>query len=415
LYRVNKATLHKVALVSLACMAMVSLVVASEQAVHASRDFQWTGARLLAQHIDPWATTLKAKPLVLVDLSPPNYLHELYVLLLPLTGLSFRTASLVWCVGNILLSLVIVVCIRRLYAFDGRTTLVLLLLLWMSLPFRSALAKGQQSLLELALLCLFYTLHSAVSRGVLLGLSYAKYSFSPVLFMVLLFRGRFRVLTISLLPPVLGFLVVWYMLGGAPLRLAVEPLLVSRLNVSPGLGDLMTLIDRLLQRHLAQPPITPLSYAIALVCSIAYGFRLAWRQLAPDAELTLLSLATLLIFKHLVYDYVFLILPLALVLKRSSRAGKGLTFVTVFMFWYGWRLVGLAARPMQPLPIHIVNVLLLGLTLLALDISATLGGASGHLVVNPALRGRFQVDTSVVRKVGADPLGDARMILSSVR
>jgi hypothetical protein len=283
----------------------------------------------------------------------------------------------VWCVGNILLSVLIVVCIQRLYAFDGRTTLVLLLLLWMSLPFRSALAKGQQSLLELALLCLFYSAHSLVSRGVLLGLSYAKYSFSPVLFVVLLLRGRFKVLAISLVPPVLGFLVVWYMLGGAPLRLAVEPLLVSRLNVSPGLGDLMTLIDRLLQRHLVQPPITPLSYAIALACSIGYGFRLARRQLPPDSELALLSLATLLIFKHLIYDYVFLILPLALVLKRSSRAVKGVTFVTVFMFWYGWRLVGLATRPMQPLPIHIANLLMLGLTLLALDMSPSRGGASG--------------------------------------
>jgi len=101
--------LHKVVLVSLACMALVSLAVASEQAVHASRDFQWAGARLLAQHIDPWATALKAKPLALGDLSPPNYLHELYVLLLPLTGVSFHNASLVWCVGNILLSTVIVV------------------------------------------------------------------------------------------------------------------------------------------------------------------------------------------------------------------------------------------------------------------------------------------------------------------
>jgi hypothetical protein len=64
----------------------------------------------------------------------------------------------------------------------------------------------------------------------------------------------------------------------------------------------------------------PLSYAIALVCSIGYGF-----QLPPDAELALLTLASLLIFKHLIYEYVFLILLLALVLKRSSRAGKGLT------------------------------------------------------------------------------------------
>ncbi len=396
----HKAMLHKVVLVSLACTALVSLAVASEQAVHASRDFQWTGAWLLAQHIDPWATALKAKPLVLGDLSPPNYLHELYVLLLPLTGVSFHTASLVWCVGNIILSTVIVVCIRRLYAFDGRTTLVLLLLLWMSLPFRSALAKGQQSLVELALLCLFYSVNSSVSRGVLLGLSYAKYSFSPVLFIVLLFRGRLRVLAISLLPPVLGFLVVCHMLGGAPMRLAVEPLLVSRLNVSPGLGDLMTLIDRLLQRHLAQPPITPLSYAIALVCSIGYGFRLARRQLPPDAELALLSLASLLIFKHLIYDYVFLILPLALVVKRSSRAGKGLTVVAVFMFWYGWHMVGLAARPMQPLPIHIVNVLILGMTLLLLDMSAA-GRSERVLLPKPRpapLRGRLQVDTSASLK-----------------
>jgi hypothetical protein len=108
------------------------------------------------------------------------------------------------------------------------------------------------------------------------------------------------------------------------------------------------------------------------------------------------SLATLLIFKHLVYDYVLRILPLALVLKRSSRIGKDFTFVTVFLFWYGWRMVGLETQTKQPTPIHIVNVLLLGATLVAWTCGQSRGGTNRWLGLKP--RWMTSVEKHVIKR-----------------
>jgi len=295
--------------VALAAMALVSLALGFKQASYKSVDFQWKGARLLAHHIDPWWTALHPNPNAPVDLSPPNYLHELYIFLLPLTPLDFRTASLVWCAINTLLSIVIILVVRNLYGLRNGTTLTLLLLFWMSLAFRNSLGVGQQSLVEMALIAFLYYGKNFAVRGIVLGLSYAKYSFSPVLVVMLAVQGKYRILLVSLVPPLLGFLITWYLLGGPPMRIAVEPLLVSHLQVSPGLGDLMTAIDRLLQKNIVELglPISPVSYASAIVCGVAYGIRLGRRRFRSQVELALVALATLLIFRHLIYDYVLLL------------------------------------------------------------------------------------------------------------
>jgi len=358
----------KLLLIVLAGLALVSLGTGVRKAVESSIDFQWMGSQLLAHHIDPWSIELATLP-PFGDTHAPNYLHELYVMLLPLTRLSFHQASVVWCLLNALLSIAAVMLVKRLYALSRRTALLLLLLFWAGSAFRNSIANGQQSLVELTLLCSFYVSKLSVGKGLLLGLSYEKYSFTPVLALLQLFRGNFKLLIVSLVPPLLGFAITWYLLGGAPLKLAAEPLLISQTHVAAGLGDLMSLVDRLVHRHVLYPPISALSYGAAAVCSVLYAARLARRGFAPSIELALVCISTLMIFKHLVYDYVLLLPPLALALKSSSVRSKAITFVSVFMLWFGWRLLGLQLHPAQPLAVHVINLCLLGATLVTLELA----------------------------------------------
>jgi hypothetical protein len=366
LSKLTSPALRKLLLFLLLCCGCLSMALGCLKALRSGApDFQWEGAYLLAHHVDPWA--LQLGTFHVAHLSPPNYLHELYIFFLPLTLLSFRSALISWCVLNICLSIVIVACLSRLYDLPRVASAVLLLCLWSSLPFRTTLQNGQLSLIELAAFCGIYLSRSTISKGLFLGVSYAKYSFSPVLFFLLLFRKKIWLLIVSLTVPTIGFLVAWHMLKtAAPFRLAVEPFLVSRLRVSPGYGDVMSLIDRLLEGASREPVITKTSYAVALAGSVLYAFRLAKQQFSEKAEMPLIIMASLLLFRHVVYDYVFLIVPFAYAMNSRKRA-KHLIYALIFLLWYGWRIVGLATEVVLPLPIQLINVAMMGGGLFVLD------------------------------------------------
>jgi len=56
--------------------------------------------------------------------------------------------------------------------------------------------------------------------------------------------------------------------------------------------------------------------------------------------------------------------------NTGTRLCRGLTFATVFLIWYGWRLVGFELHPLQPLAIHLINLGLLLATLVTLDVTS---------------------------------------------
>src|SRR5271156_1709138 len=94
-------------LILLAAPAFLSLALGVFQALHGSIDLQWSCARLVAMHEDPWKLYLIGDPHREIILGQqPNYLPELYILLLPLGLLSFPKAILVWAAISVALSIV---------------------------------------------------------------------------------------------------------------------------------------------------------------------------------------------------------------------------------------------------------------------------------------------------------------------
>jgi hypothetical protein len=308
-----------------------------------SQDFQWSAAHLALHHIDPYRQYLIHDPQHLILMSQtPNYLQELYVLLLPLGAVNFLTARSIWAALNCLFAALIIVVLRRLYTLDLARTLLLALLLLASTPFRIVLGGGQQSLLELLFFCLVFYATGRIQRGLALGLSYSKYSFSPVLFLYMAFRRQYRVLAVSLLPPLLGLLALWFLVRGSLTTLATEPLAVSRVGVTEGLGDLMTLIHVVCDNILSASRISQLTYVAALLASTTYAFFLSRRRdLTPQMEIAPLAVASLMFFTHLTYDYVFLIVPLAACLAAPLHKPKVLVLSAIGLIWYGVKLIPL--------------------------------------------------------------------------
>lgn len=333
-----------------------------------SEDFQWSGTHLMLHHIDPYRQFLLHDPgHLLLMTQVPNYLQQLYVLLLPLGALSFSSARLIWLILNCLFAVVVLLTLRKIYSLDNARTLLLATLLLASTPFRIVLGAGTESLLELMLVCLFFCFEGEIKRGILLGLSYFKYSFSPVLFFYLLFRRRYRILAASLIPPVSGLAVMWLFVKGNVVTLAIEPLLVSRTGVSPGLADLMMLVHFAFDRLLQKPVASAIAYAVALSASAVYAFLLSRRKgLLLQNEFAAVAIGSLMFFPHLTYDFVFLIVPVAACLTGAMNKAKIVVLCLCSLILYVVKLLPLLGHLLSDTSISLAVLLVLSGMLLTL-------------------------------------------------
>ncbi len=326
-------------LAALTLAAAISLIVGCRGALHSSKDMQWGASHLLLQHVDPYAEALHGYPHHLDHLSPPNYLPEFYLLLSPLAALPFTAAAAAWCMVTLLLSVVSMALLEKIFLLHRTHSLALLLLLWCSAPFRTMLQVGQMSMLELCFFCLvFYAAERWAGLG--LGLSFAKYSFSPVAISWFVFRDRYRLLLFSLAAPALGLVGAWMMIATPLTTLSFEPLKVSQTSVWPGMADLMTFTEyglRDLGVRASQAGLA--AYTVAVAAAFGFSFALRRKSLSRAAEFTLIAVASLFTFKHLIYDYIFLLIPLAHVASEQGRALRKPVGAAVGFFWFVIALV----------------------------------------------------------------------------
>lgn len=293
-----------------------------------SQDFQWSGAHLFAMHHDPYLIyLLKDSGHQLLKSQTPNYLQELYVLLWPLGLTNEHTGATLWVCFNLLFAGASILLLGSTFKLSRSRTLLLGFFLATSTPFRVSVGNGQQSLLELMML--LAALATPCRAGWALGLSYFKYSFAPIMFFYVACKRLYRVLLISILIPSAGWLIFWLRVGGSPVRTAIEPILVSRVGVSPGTADFGTLLMVLAPGWATFGLVS----TVALSSILAYIIHRRSRSL-PQAG-SALAVCSLFLFPHLIYDFVLLIVPSALLLSRY-RPARLATTASIFC------LIGLA-------------------------------------------------------------------------
>lgn len=358
-------------------LALSSVADAIRNSILHSLDFQWSPARLLARHIDPWATYLAGDPGHRILLNQvPNDLHELYVAMLPFGYLPLMPAKLVWAAINLALVLLSCWLIARMYELNGRKAWLLTLLVLTGTPARVTIGNGQVTALVLASLALWAVVLSSSGRGLLLGISWAKYSVPPVLAAFLLLRRRWRLLLYSLLPPSIGFLFFYAWLRTPFWTLFFEPFRTSANNVSPGLANIMAIGEIALRR----PPMfrpapdalylshsvgwalyAPYLCGVALALGMAAYFFAHSKQVDGRLLMACLMAACLLCFKHQIYDFLFLIFPLAAALKAEHSTARNRLLALIAYFWYVERVLHIRRWEFWPAVVIVSFCLLLGL------------------------------------------------------
>lgn len=316
--------------------AAISSSVAIKEALVGGIDFQWSGAHLLGAGRDPWITYLsgdKGHEILLGQ--QPNYLPEFYELLMPLGAMQFSRALAWWCVINLLMLGLTLAMVCKLFKLDRFHAAVAGLLILSSTPFRVTMSNGQHGIFILFLLTSLYYLSNTVFRGFALGLSYSKYSFSPLFFLVTLLRKRWGILFMSFVPPLIGLLIAWRILGGNLLNLAIEPLKTSKIAMGPGDADIMTTVELLLRyAHLSPGLIYLIPTLLGLVLAIVAAAGISRLDAGGATEFALVTVFTLFCFKHGLYDYVVLLVPVALLLAAPQSKARVFGLLAVGYFWF---------------------------------------------------------------------------------
>lgn len=374
-------------------LACISTADGFRNSILHSLDFQWSPARLLAQHVDPWATYLAGDPAHRILLNQvPNYLHELYVAMLPLGFLPPLPAKLIWAAMNFGLVLVSCGCVARLYELNRRKAWLLTVLVLMGTPFRVTLGNGQVTAPVLVCLALWALVQRSQGRGLLLGGAWAKYSVPPVLAVFLLLRRRWRLLAWSVVPPLAGFWFFYAWLRTSFWTLLMEPFRCSMNNVSPGLANVMAIVE-IVQRR--PPPFRPVPDAFYLaphagwmplvpgLCGIALAIVLGIYFFGHGGEadahihFACLTAASLLCFKHQIYDFLLLIFCLAVALKAQNSAARNWLLALIAYFWYFERVLHVRRWEFWPAVVLVSFVLLFALLAAAWNLQSRVRWKSG--------------------------------------
>jgi hypothetical protein len=337
--------------------ALLSAAVGIWNGSHRSQDFQYSGERVLLQHVDPWADFLAGDPHHDFPMTQiPNYLPILYVVLVPYGLLSLAAARTAWAFTNLLFAIVSGRWAARFYGIRGPGVVAVVCLLLMATATRNTLGNGQQGLLVLFLwsLMLWFAERRAGGGGSvngqaeLLGASYFKFTFGPPVLLFVLFRWGIRAALFTLVPAMMALVLVWFWLGHDPrtiLTLATEPLAVAKHGFTPDWGDpnLMN-VSEILMRNQPENLKNGIELALALLVCVPLSF-IAFRRHREGSlqwHMALLATMSYRLFKHHSYDAVVLLFPLCYGLSKwRERAGRWVVGLLSYLF-YGERVLDAA-------------------------------------------------------------------------
>jgi hypothetical protein len=340
--RLHSKPLRRILFILLIFLAAVSTYQAAHNALNRSQDFQWSGARVLLSHVDPWAEYLRGDPnhrFILTQI--PNYLPILYFLVLPTALLPLLYAKIVWLSCNLLFAVVSATVAARFYALRGRALYAVVCLILMATATRNTVGNGQHALLVLFIWSLtLLTPRLTGRRAALSGLSYFKFNFGPALFLYVL---------LSTIPAILATLFAWLWIT-APhtlpslLHLIAEPLQVSKTGYFPSGTDsnLMDVLESLLvQFGWPLTVVNPVTFAAGLIVCFTVLYCAIHRHSSssPQWQLALMATMSFCLFKHHEYDSVVLLFPLCYGLRLwRDRRAQVILFIIGFL-WYVERLV----------------------------------------------------------------------------
>jgi hypothetical protein len=207
-------------------------ILAFGEAIRESVDFQWTPTKELLQHQNPYESFLSGKLFLAQE---PLYPLTGYIILIPYAAMDWQYAKITWALTNYLMTFVLLYCLQILWKIENKMIVVFLCSAFLiSGAYKKEICNGQHDLFVLALFmsAVVISKKNKFIAGVLLGLSWFKYSITFPLSLYFIIKQEWKSVLIGILTQCFLFMVVCLWLWQSPLHILTNYLVVLKNHTS---------------------------------------------------------------------------------------------------------------------------------------------------------------------------------------
>ena len=259
----------------------------------------------------------------------PNYSITSIYFHLPLGFFSFDFANIIWRVFSIILLAHIYIIFSNYELNIKNKDFILfgsMIFLIFSKPFHVLINTGNFSIV-----CfwayIFYFFGKKNNVFISLLVSSIKYSFAPILFFYAIYKKNFLKILLVCFVTILFFLHFSYKFDYDFIKLMVAPLQIGASSTASGFLDFQTLLGN-------HPKNIFLRYGLILITSLSlFYIILKYTQRNELFDLSIVSILTILFYKHLYYDIIFL-LPVLIYSFKVEIKQRCVLNTIIFYYWF---------------------------------------------------------------------------------
>ena len=360
-------------------------------------DFQWSVLKVILRGISPyWLFEQEGgfgKSFIMGQ--GPSYLQFIYVPLLPLGHLTLDVAKRIFVVLSAAIFVMGLVYICKGLRIEKTKAFVFVSVACGMPAFGYCLSNGQMSTIVFGCLAIgtylnagrisnLRNLSKSWAGGFIYGLSFCKWGYMPGLLVNAIFQQNFRFTIASVLPSILGVITFWNLTGSTSFKL-LGPYLIIRKKWAWGFTDaaqtdVMSLLEAVFtwQEDIDNPLTIAdglLSYApyigvivsTVLIGLISHRFRR--RGITPWGALSICIMVLLVFIKHLPYDNMLLLVPLALSWSREVKRNSTRMTTTLCLSWF-WLYPYFNSRMVTMIGVQASEITGISIGLCAITLSA---------------------------------------------
>ena len=311
-----------------------------KNAISYSQDFQYDAAKVLALGINPYDESLNPTG-VLNELGYEEYFKQmeanqfpsLLFLLLPYTLFSPMQARILWIISNLIFTSLIIFLLRRTLfkKWSGLDFALISAMMIAGTPYRNQLGVGQHTLFSLAffMLAVYFSEEKKndIAAGIALCVSYFKYTLTVPLALYFVYKRRWKMLVISVLPHIVLTFVASIYLNDSFFNMLIKPLKVSSALTSEGSMDIGS--------YLGGGSLTMLLTVMLLGLLLVLAFML--RPNCDSSLIAILTMWSMIITYHRSYDYFVIILPFCMYegIKFSKSKTDNVAYLLLWLSTVG--------------------------------------------------------------------------------
>ena len=259
----------------------------------------------------------------------PNYSITSIYFHLPLGFFSFDLANIIWRVFSIILLAHIYIIFSNYELNIKNKDFILfgsMIFLIFSKPFHVLINTGNFSIV-----CfwayIFYFFGKKNNVFISLLVSSIKYSFAPILFFYAIYKKNFLKILLVCFVTILFLIHFSYKFDYDFIKLMVAPLQIGASSTASGFLDFQTLLGN-------HPKNIFLRYGLILITSLSlFYIILKYTQRNELFDLSIVSILTILFYKHLYYDIIFLFPVLIYSFKVEIKLRCVLNII-IFYYWF---------------------------------------------------------------------------------